>query len=315
MFLLRREYRDGAERPEIVFLQATVTPQGAGAGPPYRTLQVAVPTTDPGRRVAFLRVPEPPEGGRAAVRYRFSAVRDGGEWRSPWFEVDVPSDDLISDLYRIPEEGEGNLLPAPGRGYFRLVLPLAEGERGEGIFRFGYGAMRKKPSTALCRASVDAGNEPAPVIEIPQALSVLKNRPMPYFLYHLSGDGTLRADKIACARITFPDAEGDVACARMVWGDPAWRAVNVSPMEAKGFPPGAGAAEDEFFAEDREAFLEARSSALSGIPVPRIFEAYVFGPSGSRVEYCFQTEVRLPSGGSRVRWHNREGGGNWDVIL
>jgi hypothetical protein len=315
MFLLRREYRDGAERPEIVFLQATVTPQGAGAGPPYRTLQVAVPTPDPGRRVAFLRVPEPPEGGRVAVRYRFSAVQGGGEWRSPWFEVEVPSDDLISDLYRLPEEGEGNLLPAPGRGYFRLVLPLAEGERGGGIFRFGYGAMRKKPSTALCRASVDAGNEPAPVIEIPQALSVLKNRPMPYFLYHLSGDGTLRADKIACARITFPDAEGDVACARMVWGDPAWRAVNVSPMEAKGFPPGACAAEHEFFAEDREAFLEARSSALSGIRVPRIFEAYVFGPSGSRVEYCFQTEVRLPSGGSRVRWHNREGGGNWDVIL
>jgi hypothetical protein len=315
MFLLRREYRDDAERPEIVFMQAAVTPQGAGAGPAYRTVQVAVPTADAGRRAAFVRVPEPPGGGRVAVRYRFSSVRGGGEWRSPWFEVEVPSDDMISDLYRLPEEGEGNLPAAPGRGYFRTVLPLAEGEREGGIFRFGFGAMRKKPSPALCRAAVDAGNGPAPVIEIPQALSVLKNRPMPFFLYHLSGDGILRADKIACARITLSDAEGDIACARMVWGDPAWRAVNVSPMEAKGFPPGDCAAEDEFFTEDREAFLGARASALSGLPVPRIFEAYVFGPSGSRVEYCFQTVVRLPSGGSEVRWRNRAGGGNWDVIL
>jgi hypothetical protein len=315
MFLLRREYRDGAERPEIVFLHATVTPQGAGAAPPYRTVLVVPPAADPGRRVAFIRVPEPPGDGRVAVRYRFSAVRGGGEWHSPWFEVEVPSDDLISDLYRLPEEGPGNLHPAPGCGFFRLVLPLAAGEQAGGVIRFGFGAMRKKPTPALCRAAVDAGNGPAPVIEIPEALSVLKNRPMPYFLYHLSGDGTLRADKIACARITLSDAGGDVVCARMVWGDPGWRAVNVSPMEAKGFPAGACAAYDEFFPEDREAFLEARSSALARLPVPRTFEAYVFGPSGSRVEYCFQTVERRPGGGSEVRWRNREGGGNWEVTL
>jgi hypothetical protein len=315
MFLLRREYRDGAESPEIVFLHATVTPQGAGAAPPYRTSQVVAPAADPGRRVAFVRVPEPPGGGRVSVRYRFSAVLGGGEWFSPWFDVDVPSDDLISDLFRLPEEGEGNLLPAPGRGFFRLVLPLAEGEPAGGIFRFGFGAMRKKPSPALCRATVDAGGGPAPVIEIPEALSVLKNRPMPYFLYHLSGDGTLRADKIACARITFSDADGAVVCARMVWGDPAWRAVNVSPMEARGFPAGTCAAHEEFFPDDREAYLEARSSVLSRIPVPRVFEAYVFGPSGSRVEYCFQAVVRLPSGGNEVRWRNREEGGNWALTL
>ncbi len=116
----------------------------------------------------------------------------------------------------------------------------------DGTIRFGFGAMRKKPSPSLCRAAVDAGNGPAPVIEIPEALSVLKNRPMPYFLYHLSGDGILRSDKIACARITMPDADGDVVSARLVWGDPAWRAVNMSPMEAKGFPPGRHSAAEEY---------------------------------------------------------------------
>lgn len=316
MFLLRREYRDGAERPEIVFLHAVLTPEGAGAGPPYRTTQVVAPApATPGRRVAYLRLPEPPEGGCVSVRYRFSAARGGAEWYSPPYEIVVPSDDLISDLYRLPEEGAGNLPPAPGRGHFRLVLPLAEGERAAGTFRFGFGAMRKKPSPALCKVAIDAGNGPAPVIEIPEALSVLKNRPMPYFLYHLSGNGTLHADKIACARITLPDADGDVVSARMVWGDPAWRAVNVSPMEAKGFPAGAASAAEEFFAEDREAFLAERSSVLARLPAPRVFEAYVFGPSGERVEHCFQAVVRLPSGGTEVRWRNREGGGNWEVTL
>lgn len=315
MFLLRREYRDGAERPEIVFLNATVTPQGAGAGSAYRASLVAGPAAEPGRRAAFLRVPEPPEGDRVEVRYRFAAVGAGREWRSPWFEVGVPSDDLLSDLYRLPEEGEGNLVPAPGCGYFRVVLPLAEGEPARGVFRYGFGAMRKKPSPALCRAAVDAGDGPAPIIEIPEALSVLKNRPMPYFLHHFSGKGALHAHKIASARITFSDPDGDVACVRMLWGDPAWRAVNVSPMEARRLAPGAAAAPGEFFAEDREAFLSARSSALAEVPLPRVFEAYVFGPSGSRVEYCFQIVVRLPGGGSETRWRNREGGGNWTVTL
>jgi len=175
--------------------------------------------------------------------------------------------------------------------------------------------MRKKPSPSLCRAVIDAGNGPAPVIEAPEALAVLKNRPMPYFLYHVSADGRLRPDKIACARITLADPEGDVVSARMVWGDPAWRATNLSLMEAKGYAPGPGAAGDEFFAEDRAAFLAAREAALSLLLVPRIFEAFVFGPSGSRVEYCFQVVSRRPAGGFEVRWRNREGGGNWVVTL
>jgi len=221
----------------------------------------------------------------------------------------------IADLYRIPEEGAGNLPPAPGRGTFRLVLPLGEGERASGPFRFGFGAMRKKPSPSLCRAVIDAGFGPAPVIDVPEALSVLKNRPMPYFLYHVSTDGILRADKIACARITLADPDGKVVSARMVWGDSAWRATNLSLMEAKGYTPGPGPAAEEFFAEDRAAFLAAREAALSLLPVPRVFEAFVFGPSGSGVEYCFQTVSRRPDGGFEVRWRNRESGGNWRVTL
>ena len=336
MLLLRREYRDGAEPPEIVLLHAEVTRHGRSAGPLLRFTRAVVPSDLPGRRVAHLPLPEPGEGERILVRYRFSAVRGGEERFSPSYEVVVPSDDAIVDLYRIPEEGTGNLPPAPGRGHFRLILPLGEGERASGLFRFGFGAMRKKPSPSLCRAAIDAGNGPAPVIEAPEALSVLKNRPMPYFLYHVSADGILRADKIACARITLADPDGNVVSARMVWGDPAWRATNLSLMEAKGraveatkagaslpastlghpWPsPGAGGAMEEFFAEDRAAFLAAREAALSLLPVPRIFEAFVFGPSGSGVEYCFQTVSRRPDRGFEVRWRNREGGGNWVVTL
>ncbi len=334
MLLLRREYRDGAEPPEIVLLHAEVTPPGGSTGPRRRFTRVVVPVGPPGRRVAYLPLPEPVE--RVNVRYRFRSVRGGEERFSPTYEVEVPSDDAIADLYRIPEEGAGNLPSAPGRGHFRTILPLGVGERASGTFRYGFGAMRKKPSPALCRASVDAGNGPAPVIEAPEALAVLKNRPMPYFLYHLSADGILRADKIACARIAFTDPGGEVVSARIVWGDPAWRATNLSLMEARGYAveatkagaslpastPGhpwpssvAGAAADEFFTADRAAFLADREAGLSLLPIPRVFEAFVFGPSGSGVEYCFQTVARRPDGGFGVRWRNREGGGNWRVTL
>jgi hypothetical protein len=335
MLLLRREYRDGAEPPEIVLLHAEVTRRGRSAGPTRRITRAVVPSETPGRRVAHLPLPEPGEGERILVRYRFSAVRGGEERFSPSYEVAVPSDDTIADLYRIPEEGTGNLPAAKGRGHFRLVLPLGEGESASGSFRFGFGAMRKKPSPSLCRAAIDAGYGPAPVIEAPEALSVLKNWPMPYFLYHISADGKLRADKIACARMTLADPDGIVVSARMVWGDPAWRATNLSLMESKGRAPGPGADDDghgwpgaaaggdapgfvaaaEFFTEDRAAFLAAREAALSPLPVPRVFEAFVFGPSGSGVEFCFQTVSRRPDNGFEVRWRNRDGGGNWVVTL
>ena len=315
MLLLRREYRDGAEPPEIVLLHAEVTLLGGPAVPPRRFTRAAVPSETPGRRLAHVPLPEPGKGERVLVRYRFSTVRSGEERFSSWYEMEIPSDDAIADLYRFPEEGTPNLPPAPGRGHFRLVLPLGEGERASGTFRFGFGAMRKKPSPSLCRAAVDAGYGPAPVIEAPESLSVLKNRPMPYFLYHVSSDGKLRSDKIACARIPLADPAGDVVSARIVWGDPAWRATNFSVMEAKGFVQGPGEAAAEFFAEDRAAFLAAREDALSLLPLPRVFEAFVFGPSGSGVEYCFQTVARSTDGGFEVRWRNREAGGNWVVTL
>lgn len=313
MLLLRREYRDGSEPPEIVLLHAEVVPPGGSAGPPRRFTRAVVPADPPGRRVAYLPLPE--GGKRVTVRYRFSTVRGGEERFSPTYEVAVPSDDAIADLYRIPEEGTGNLPPAPGRGHFRMILPLGDGERASGTFRFGFGAMRKKPSPALCRAAIDAGNGPAPVIEVPEALAVLKNRPMPYFLYHVTADGKLRADKIACARIAFTDPGGEVVSARIIWGDAAWRATNLSLMEARGYASGPGAAADEFFAVDREAFLADREAGLSHLPVPRVFESFVFGPSGSGVEYCFQIVARRPDGGFGVMWRNREGGGNWRVVL
>jgi len=314
MLFLRREYIDGPERPEIVLLHASVHPEGAAGAPFARCTRVAVPS-GAGHRTAYVSLPEPREGERFVVRYRYSAVRGGAEWYSPFYEVAIPSNEAIGDLYRVPEEGGGNLPPAAGRGNFLVALPLEEGEKATGVFRYGFGAMRKKPSPALCRAAVDAGEGKAPVVEAPEALSVLKGRPMPYFLYHVSGDGALRARKIACARLTLADEAGEVVSARLVWGDPAWRAANLATMEAKGFPAGPGAAAEEFFSEDRDAFLAARTAGLSRLPVPRVFEAYVFGPSGSRVEYCFQVIVLRPDGTLKARWRNREGGGNWEVTL
>ena len=315
MLLLRREYVDGPERPDIVLQHTEVNSPDTAGRRVSRCTRVVVPTGTPGRRSALVSLPDPREGERFVVRYRFSEVRGGSEAYSPYFEVAVPSDEAIGDLYRIPVEGGGNLPPAPGRGHFLVTLPLEEGEKAAGVFRYGFGAMRKKPSPALCRAAVDAGDGPAPVVEVPEALSVLKGRPMPYFLYHLSAGGPLRACKVACARLTLPDEAGDVVSARLVWGDPAWRASNLSAMEVKGFPGGPGAAAEEFFADDRDAFLAARSSVLSRVPGPRVFEAFVFGPSGSRVEYCFLLLVRRPDGTHAARWRNREDGGNWSVTL
>ena len=315
MLLLKREYRDDAEHPDIVLLHAEVDADGVNHAFPHRATRVVAPTEDPSLRVAHISIPEPPEGGHARVRYRFSSICRGREWGSPLYEIKVPSDELVCDLCRIPEEENGNLVPAAGRGYFRLVLPVEEGEQASGVIRYGFGAMRKKPSPLLCRAAVDVCDGSAPVIEIPEALSVLKNSPMPYFLYHTSGNGELKQNKIACARITLRDEPGEIISARLIWSDPSWRAVNISPMEVKGMVAGEFQAADEYFEQDLEAARAKRFAALSRLPVPRVFEAHVFGPSGSRAEYCYQAVVRLPSGESETRWCNREGGGNWSVIL
>ena len=315
MLLLRREYRDPTESPEIVFLHAEVFADGADRVFQRRTTQVASPTAEPGLRAAHISIPDLPEGVHARVRYRFSSVCCGREWCSPFYEVEVPSNDLDKDLHRIPEEEGGNLVPASGSGYFRLVLPMEEGEQAGEVIRYGFGAMRKKPSLSLCRAAADAGDGKPPVIEIPEALSVLKNRPMPYFLYHIPLDGELRQNKIACARITLRDEPGETMSARLVWGDPLWRAVNMSPMEVKGMVAGECRACDEYFAQDPFEARAERFAIFSSQLAPRTFEAFLFGPSGRPVEYCFQAVVRLASGKSEARWLNREGGGNWSVTL
>jgi hypothetical protein len=198
---------------------------------------------------------------------------------------------------------------------FRMAIPLRNPANGP--VRYGFGAMRKKPSESLCRAEAFAdGSERAPVVEAPEALSVLKSRPMPYFFYHVDPvDGTLRQDKIASARVTFRDDAGDVAGVRLLWGDPGWSAQNLTPMELKGYGDAPYGAAEREFAEDPGAFAAGRQAELSRHPLPRTFEAYVAGPSGTGVEYCFVVETRGADGTLRSSWRNPEDGGNWRITL
>jgi hypothetical protein len=314
MLALRRVFFDGEKRPELVLLHYTICVEGAPDREIARASRIVPPTAEPGKRETRIFLPFPPPGRSLRLRYFFSSVGDGAEWFSPAYDVAVPGAEVSGDLTLIEEEGAGNLSPAGGLGMFRLRLPLRNGEKTTGPVRYGFGAMRKKPSRDLCRAGFSMGGE-VPVVEVPEALSVLKNRPMPFFLYHVAGEkGELVADKINCARLTLRDDEGSVSCARLLWGDPYWNAQNLSVMEVKNFGSGEGRAADYFFAEDREAFLRVRSKAIGLHPLPRTFEAFVFGPAGSVVEYCFQVLLRREEGPAVAGWRNR-GGGNWSVTL
>lgn len=314
MLALRREFIDGAVRPELVLLHYTAAPEGAAGKEIARASLVMRPSAEKGRRETLLFLPSPPQGRRLILRYFFSTVGGGAEWFSSVFEVAVPGDEVAGDLTQVEEAGPGNLPPAHGLGTFRLVLPMRNGEPRTGTVRYGFGAMRKKPSADLCRARfpMDGG---VPVVEVPEALSVLKNRPMPFFLYHVAGEkGLLVADKINCARLTLRDDDGEVVCARILWGDPSWSAQNLSVMEVKNFASEEGRARDYFFATDRESFLNGRSIAIGRIPLPRTFEAFVYGPAGSVAEYCFQVLLRHADGSVAAAWRNRDGG-NWQVTL
>jgi len=314
MLALRRVFFDGASHPELVLLHCRVSGDGTKPEELSRFSVVMSRTGEDGRREAVLFLPDPPQGRRLQLRYFFSTVGNGVEWFSPSYEVGIPGEEPGTDLIPIPEEGEGNLRPAAGRGNFRLLLPL-RGKDPAGVpVRYGFGAMRKKPSRDLCRAAIPPGLVP-PVAEVPEALSVLKNRPMPYFLYHMVGDGgPLVADKINCARLTFRDEAGDVLCARLLWGDPSWKAQNLSVMEVRNSVSPGAELPNCFFTDDREASLRIRGEALARRPVPRVFETFVFGPEGSAVEYCFQVLVRMPDGSVSAQWRNRDGG-NWNVTL
>jgi len=315
MYALRREFVDGPDRPDLVLLHSTAVPADSPNAPIARGSAVVPESSRPGKREVRLFFPEPPDGGPIRVRYRFSSIRSGQEWFSPAYDLLLPGPEAGDDLVRVEEEGEGNLRPAPGRGTFRMPLPLREGEPSTGIARFGFGAMRKKPSESLCRASLflDGGNPP--VIEVPEALSILKGRPMPFFLYHVTeGEQGLIADKINSARVTCPDEEGDVLLARMLWSCGSWEAPNISAMEAKRYPADGPSAAGYPFADDREEHLRARAGALAAGSLPRTFEAFLYGPDGSEAEYCFLLLRRRSDGTIAAEWRNREGA-NWTIRL
>ncbi len=314
MYALRRVFFDGSDRPELVLLHYAAGVEGQAAQGASHSTLVMTPTEEPGRREARIYLPEPTAGKVCRLRYFFSAVRQGAEWFSPAYQVDAPGDEVRDDLERIEEEGEGNLRPAPGLGTFRLLLPLRDGEPPTGTVRYGFGAMRKKPSTALCRAALPLSGRP-PIVEVPEALSVLKDRPMPFFLYHVCPvTGRLNSDKINCARLTFKDEAGEVVCARLLWGGPHWIAQNLSMMEVRNFRSTAGRASEEYFSPDREAYLQARWSGIERSAAPRTFEAFVYGPEGSIVEYCFLVVLRHPDGSTSTAWRNKSGA-NWSVTL
>jgi len=315
MYALRREFIDGPDRPDLVLIHSTAVPAET-SGPLLARCSTVVPVSSwPGRREVRLFFPEPPDGGPTRVRYFFSSIRSGQEWFFPPYELLLPGPEAGESLLRIEEEGEGNLPPAAGRGTFRLPLPLREGEPSVGNARFGFGAMRKKPSESLCRTFLPLDGKSAPVIEVPEALSVLKQRPMPFFLYHVTEGGRgLVADKINSARITWQDEVGDVICARMLWSCGSWEAPNLTSMEAKKFPPGGPSAAGYPFAEDRVDYLRDRAEALADGPLPRTHEGYLFGPDGSDAEYCFLLLRLRPDGTVAAEWRNRDGR-NWTIRL
>jgi len=315
MFALRREFVDGSDHPDLVLIHSSAVPAGSGMPLPGRGSTVVPPSSRPGTREVRLFFPEHPDGSPIRVRYFFSVIRAGQERFFPHYDLLLPGPDAGDDLVRVEEEGDGNLRPAPGRTTFRMPLPLREGEPHTGIARFGFGAMRKKPSETLCRASLFLDGGSAPVIEVPEALSVLKGRPMPFFLYHVTeGERGLVADKINSARITFMDDAGDVLLARMLWSCGSWDAPNLTPMEAKRYPETGPSAAGYPFAEDRPEHLRARAGTLAACPLPRTFEGYLFGPDGSEAEYCFLL-LRMRSDSTiAAEWRNRDGG-NWKIRL
>lgn len=314
MLLLERDFDDRHEPSELVLIHFRVGSGGPGGESFREGCAVLGSSGTPGLRRALLFLPSPPEGGRIALEYFFSALRGGTEWFSPTYRILYPGGDEDGAFRVLPEAGGGNPGPAPGWGFFRLLVPLREEERAAGTVRIGFGAMRKKPSPSLCRLPLPAGEGRLPLAEIPEALASLKGRPMPYFLYRVAEPGgELRPEKIASARVTWTDGSGDAILCRLFWALSGWEAPNLVPMEAKGFPLAEYRSAGYPFG-DREAFLAGREKALGRLALPRTFEGFLFGPSGREAEYCFLVLRRRPDGGTAWEWRNRDGG-NWALTL
>jgi hypothetical protein len=314
MLLLQREFSDGPGLNELVTLHYTLIDDASGLRL-ARASAVMPPGRGDGRRSVALMLPDPADGAPLRLEYGFSTVSNGNEWRSPTFSLPLSPLDGADGLSLTADVAPGNLPPAAGCGTFRMAIPLRN--PASGPVRFGFGAMRKKPSESLCRSAVPPGAAgDAPVVEAPEALSVLKGRPMPYFFYHVDpADGQLRQDKIAPARITFIDDRGDVVAARLLWGDSAWLASNRTVMELKNYGEAPYKACEHDFSDDPAGFAAGRMAELSKHPLPRTFETFVAGPSGSEVEYCFQLLIRDADGTLRTEWRNPESGGNWRITL
>ena len=72
MLALRREFFDGASHPELVLFHCKVSVDGSPPRELSRSSLVMFRTAAPGRREAFLFLPDPPGGRRLLVRYFFS---------------------------------------------------------------------------------------------------------------------------------------------------------------------------------------------------------------------------------------------------
>ena len=126
MYVLRRLFHDGPDRPELALIHYTASPESSPEIVLARSTIVMTPSGVPGTRYGHLFLPRPQGDERLRVRYFFSTVGRGREWFSPPYEVLLPGPATEGDVSVIEEEGQGNLPPAPtgrvasGNGPVRL---------------------------------------------------------------------------------------------------------------------------------------------------------------------------------------------------
>ncbi len=89
MYVLRRLFQDGSDRPELVLIHYSASPENSPDVLLVRSTAVVVPTGIPGTRQGHLFLPRPPEG-RLAGRYSFDRCggRNGFLLRTRWLSRD-----------------------------------------------------------------------------------------------------------------------------------------------------------------------------------------------------------------------------------